>query len=121
MSNAQKVGHAQPLFTNVHAIDSFLAFPFMGIVEYVTLIKRNLCQWDRDAVDQGVYLNSPFSFSQSILPGAFYIPVHFPMHRREDMHSHYLQMFMQSIHLLHFFSWEMQSMSHELKQFLSMG
>ena len=36
MSNAQKVGHAQPLFTNVHAIDSFLAFPFMGIVEYVT-------------------------------------------------------------------------------------
>ena len=39
MSNAQKVGHAQPLFTNVHAIDSFLAFPFMGIVEYVTLIK----------------------------------------------------------------------------------
>ena len=39
MSNAQKGGHARPLFTNVHAIDSFLAFPFMGIVEYVTLIK----------------------------------------------------------------------------------
>ena len=38
MSKAQKVGHAQPLFTYVHAIDSFLAFPFMGIVEYVTLI-----------------------------------------------------------------------------------
>ena len=36
MSNAQKGGHAQPLFTNVHAINSFLAFPFMGIVEYVT-------------------------------------------------------------------------------------
>ena len=39
MSNAQKEGHARPLFTNVHAINSFLAFPFMGIVEYVTLIK----------------------------------------------------------------------------------
>ena len=39
MCNAQKEGHAQPLFTNVHAIDSFLAFPCMGIVEYVTLIK----------------------------------------------------------------------------------
>ena len=39
MSNSQKGGHAQPLFTNVHAIDSFLAFPCMGIVEYVTLIK----------------------------------------------------------------------------------
>ena len=39
MSNAQKEGHARPLSTNVHAIDSFLAFPFMGIVEYVTLIK----------------------------------------------------------------------------------
>ena len=39
MSNAQKGGHARPLFTNVHAINSFLAFPFMGIVEYVTLIK----------------------------------------------------------------------------------
>ena len=39
MSNAQKGGHPQPLFTNVHAIDSFLAIPFMGIVEYVTLIK----------------------------------------------------------------------------------
>ena len=37
MSKAQKEGHAQPLFTNVHAINSFLAFPFMGIVEYVTL------------------------------------------------------------------------------------
>ena len=36
MSNAQKGGHAQPLFTNVHEINSFLAFPFMGIVEYVT-------------------------------------------------------------------------------------
>ena len=36
MSNAQKGGHAQPLFTNVHAINSFLAFPFIGIVEYVT-------------------------------------------------------------------------------------
>ena len=39
MSNAQKEGHAQPLSTNVHAINSFLAFPFMEIVEYVTLIK----------------------------------------------------------------------------------
>ena len=39
MSNAQKEGHARPLFTNNHAINSFLAFPFMGIVEYVTLIK----------------------------------------------------------------------------------
>ena len=39
MSNAQKEGHAQPLNTNVHAINSFLAFPFMGMVEYVTLIK----------------------------------------------------------------------------------
>ena len=37
MSKAQKEGHAQPLFTKVHAINSFLAFPFMGIVEYVTL------------------------------------------------------------------------------------
>ena len=36
MSNAQKGGHAQPLFTNVHEINSFLGFPFMGIVEYVT-------------------------------------------------------------------------------------
>ena len=36
MCNAQKEGHAQPLFTNVHEINSFLAFPFMGIVEYVT-------------------------------------------------------------------------------------
>ena len=39
MSNAQKECHAQPLFTNVHSINSFLALPFMGIVEYVTLIK----------------------------------------------------------------------------------
>ena len=39
MCNAQKEGHVQPLFTNVHAIDSFRAFPCMGIVEYVTLIK----------------------------------------------------------------------------------
>ena len=39
MSNAQKGGHAQPLFTDVHAINSFLAFPFMEIVEYVTRIK----------------------------------------------------------------------------------
>ena len=36
MSNAQKGGHAQPLFTNVHEINSFLEFPFMGIVKYVT-------------------------------------------------------------------------------------
>ena len=39
MSNAQKEGHAQPLSTNVYAINSFLPFPFMEIVEYVTLIK----------------------------------------------------------------------------------
>ena len=29
-------GHAQPLFTNVHAINSFIAFLFMGNAEYVT-------------------------------------------------------------------------------------
>ena len=60
MSNAQKGGHAQPLFTNVHAINSFLAFPFMGIVE----------QWDRDAVDREVYSSSPFPYSLSIFQGA---------------------------------------------------
>ena len=36
MSNAQKGGDAKPLFTNVDEINSFLEFPFMGIVEYVT-------------------------------------------------------------------------------------
>ena len=70
MSNAQKEGHAQPLSTNVHAINSFLSLPFMGIVEYVTLIKANFCQWDRDALDREVYSNSPFPYSLSIFQGA---------------------------------------------------
>ena len=101
MSNAQKGGHARPLFTNVHAIDSFLAFPFMGIVEYVTLIKAITV----NGIEMQ-FTEACIKIALSLIPYQSF-QVHFksPMHRRWDMHSHYSQMFMQSIHSLHFLSW----------------